>query len=110
MASGCGQPFSTASRNAAAAFSPDDKYLYLSCFVGSEIQAWDISDPEHIKRVQDVLQRVHDNGFVYEGMYEWHYLDRPPGVAPRRSGSPARAARTSGRAIWPALASRSPKL
>ena len=27
---------------------------------------------------------------VYEGMYEWHYLDRPPGPAPRTaSGMPA---------------------
>jgi selenium-binding protein 1 len=37
--------------------SPDDKYLYLSCFVGSEIQAWDISDPEHIK-MHDTIQGV----------------------------------------------------
>lgn len=37
--------------------SPDDRYLYLSCFVGSEIQAWDISDPEHIK-LHDTIQGV----------------------------------------------------
>jgi selenium-binding protein 1 len=37
--------------------SPDDKYLYLSCFVGSEIQAWDISDPEHIK-LHDTIQGI----------------------------------------------------
>jgi selenium-binding protein 1 len=37
--------------------SPDDKYLYVSCFVGSEIQAWDISDPEHI-RLFDTIQGV----------------------------------------------------
>ena len=37
--------------------SPDDKYLYVSCFVGSEIQAWDISDPEHI-RLHDTIQGV----------------------------------------------------
>jgi len=37
--------------------SPDDKYLYLSCFMGSEIQAWDISDPEHIK-LHDTIQGV----------------------------------------------------
>lgn len=37
--------------------SPDDKYLYLSCFVGSEIQAWDISDPENI-RLHDTIQGV----------------------------------------------------
>lgn len=37
--------------------SPDDKFLYLSCFVGSEIQAWDISDPENIK-LHDTIQGV----------------------------------------------------
>jgi methanethiol oxidase len=37
--------------------SPDDKYLYVSCFVASEIQAWDISDPEHI-RLHDTIQGV----------------------------------------------------
>src|SRR3954454_20565596 len=34
------------------------------------------SDPEHIKRVQDVLQRVYDNGFVHEGLYEGWYCPR----------------------------------
>jgi selenium-binding protein 1 len=37
--------------------SPDDKYLYLTCFVASEIQAWDISDPENIK-LHDTIQGV----------------------------------------------------
>jgi selenium-binding protein 1 len=37
--------------------SPDDKYLYLSCFVSSEIQAWDISDPENIK-LHDTIQGI----------------------------------------------------
>jgi len=37
--------------------SPDDKFLYVSCFVGSEIQAWDISDPENIK-LHDTIQGV----------------------------------------------------
>lgn len=37
--------------------SPDDKYLYLSCFGGSEIQAWDISDPENI-RMHDTIQGI----------------------------------------------------
>jgi len=37
--------------------SPDDKFLYVSCFVGSEIQAWDISDPEKIK-LHDTIQGV----------------------------------------------------
>jgi methionyl-tRNA synthetase len=31
------------------------------------------SDPEHGKKVQQVLQRVYDNGHVYKGIYEgWH--------------------------------------
>jgi methionyl-tRNA synthetase len=34
------------------------------------------SDPEHIRRVQDVLQRVYDNGFVHEGLYEGWYCPR----------------------------------
>src|ERR1700749_2528836 len=27
------------------------------------------SDPRHKRRVQDVMQRVHDSGYVYKGMY-----------------------------------------
>jgi methionyl-tRNA synthetase len=34
------------------------------------------SDPEHAKRVQDVLQRVYDNGYVHEGLYEGWYCPR----------------------------------
>lgn len=37
--------------------SPDDKFLYVSCFRGSEIQAWDIRDPERIK-LHDTIQGV----------------------------------------------------
>jgi len=37
--------------------SPDDKYLYVSCFQSSEIQAWDISDPDDI-RLHDTIQGV----------------------------------------------------
>ena len=35
--------------------SPDDRYLYVSCTRGSEIQAWDISNPEEI-RLHDTVQ------------------------------------------------------
>jgi methionyl-tRNA synthetase len=31
------------------------------------------SDPRHEQRVQDILQRVHDNGHVYKGTYEGWY-------------------------------------
>ncbi len=34
------------------------------------------TDPEHISRVQEIVQRVHDNGFVYEGTYEGWYCPR----------------------------------
>src|SRR5437763_903698 len=34
------------------------------------------SDEEHGKRVQEVLQRVHDNGYTYKGMYEGWYCPR----------------------------------
>ena len=34
------------------------------------------SDPRHQKRVQEVLQQVHDNGYVYEGTYEGWYCPR----------------------------------
>jgi methionyl-tRNA synthetase len=34
------------------------------------------SDPEHELKVQEVLQRVHDNGHVYKGMYEGWYCPR----------------------------------
>jgi methionyl-tRNA synthetase len=34
------------------------------------------SDEEHKRRVQEVLQRVHDNGFTHLGMYEGWYCPR----------------------------------
>ena len=34
------------------------------------------SDERHTKRVQEVMQRVHDNGHVYEGTYEGYYCPR----------------------------------
>lgn len=34
------------------------------------------TDPGHIERVQEIVQRVHDNGFVYEGSYEGWYCER----------------------------------
>jgi selenium-binding protein 1 len=35
--------------------SPDDKYIYVSCRVTGEVQAWDVSDPDHI-RLHDTVQ------------------------------------------------------
>jgi methionyl-tRNA synthetase len=34
------------------------------------------TDPPHMRRVQEVLQRVHDNGHVYEGIYEGWYCPK----------------------------------
>ena len=34
------------------------------------------SDPEHKKKVQEVLTRVYDNGHVYKGLYEGWYCPR----------------------------------
>ena len=34
------------------------------------------TDPRHVARVQEVVQRVHDNGHVYEGVYEGWYCPR----------------------------------
>ena len=34
------------------------------------------SDPEHGAKVQEVMQRVHDNGHTYEGSYEGFYCPR----------------------------------
>jgi methionyl-tRNA synthetase len=34
------------------------------------------SDPEHGRRVQEVLHRVYDNGYVHQGLYEGWYCPR----------------------------------
>ena len=34
------------------------------------------TDPEHEARVQEVMQRIHDNGYVYKGLYEGWYCPR----------------------------------
>jgi methionyl-tRNA synthetase len=34
------------------------------------------TDPQHMARVQEVVQRVYDNGHVYEGLYEGWYCPR----------------------------------
>ncbi len=34
------------------------------------------TDPEHEAKVQEIVQRVHDNGHVYEGTYEGWYCPR----------------------------------
>ena len=34
------------------------------------------TDAEHVKRVQEIVQRVHDNGHFYEGTYEGWYCPR----------------------------------
>ena len=34
------------------------------------------TDPEHEAKVQEIVQRVYDNGYVYEGIYEGWYCPR----------------------------------
>jgi methionyl-tRNA synthetase len=34
------------------------------------------TDPQHMARVREVVQRVYDNGFVYDGLYEGWYCPR----------------------------------
>jgi methionyl-tRNA synthetase len=34
------------------------------------------TDAEHGRRVQDVMQRIHDNGYTYKGLYEGWYCPR----------------------------------
>ena len=41
--------------------SPDDKYLYVSCFGDNLIQQWDVSDPEHLKLTSTVSPCVQPN-------------------------------------------------
>jgi selenium-binding protein 1 len=41
--------------------SPDDKYLYVSCFGDNSIQQWDVTDPEHPKLTSTVVPCVQPN-------------------------------------------------
>jgi methanethiol oxidase len=41
--------------------SPDDKYLYVSCFGDNLIQQWDVSDPDHPKLASTVSPCVQPN-------------------------------------------------
>ena len=34
------------------------------------------SDPQHVAKVQEILTRVNDNGYVYKGLYEGWYCPR----------------------------------
>ena len=34
------------------------------------------TDPQHVAKVQEIVERVHDNGYVYEGTYEGWYCPR----------------------------------
>ena len=41
--------------------SPDDRYLYVSCFLSNEIQQWDVSDLKKPKLVSTVVPGVQPN-------------------------------------------------
>jgi methionyl-tRNA synthetase len=63
-------PRELADRNAA-------KFLELGAAVNATNDFFiRTSDERHVKRVQEVLQRVYDNGYVYEGVYEGWYCPR----------------------------------
>ena len=53
------------------------------------------SDERHVARVQEVMQRVHDNGHVYEGTYEGFYCPRCADFKTRPSSAPATPARST---------------
>ncbi|HEX8053992.1 MAG TPA: methionine--tRNA ligase [Thermoleophilaceae bacterium] len=63
-------PRELADRNAA-------KFLDLAARVNASNDFFiRTSDERHVKRVQEVLQRVYDRGHVYEGVYEGWYCPR----------------------------------
>ena len=63
-------PRELADRNAA-------KFLELAAAVNATNDFFiRTSDERHVKRVQEVLQRVYDAGYVYEGVYEGWYCPR----------------------------------
>jgi selenium-binding protein 1 len=41
--------------------SPDDRFLFVSCFGSNELQQFDVSDPEHPRLVSTVSPGVHPN-------------------------------------------------
>ena len=41
--------------------SPDDRYLFVSCFGDNVIQQWDVSDPDHPKLLSTVAPMVQPN-------------------------------------------------
>ncbi len=53
------------------------KFLELAARIGASNDFFiRTTDPEHMAKVQEVVQRVHDNGHVYEGLYEGWYCPR----------------------------------
>ena len=46
------------------------------------------SDPRHKRAVQDVMQRIHDNGYVYKGIYEGLVLPALRGLQDRERDRP----------------------
>ena len=53
------------------------------------------SDPRHKRAVQDVMQRVHDNGYVYKGIYEGLYCPRCADFKTENEIGPTRRARST---------------
>ena len=53
------------------------------------------SDPRHKRAVQDVMQRIHDNGYVYKGIYEGLYCPRCADFKTENEIGPTRRARST---------------
>jgi selenium-binding protein 1 len=54
--------------------SPDDRYLYVSCFLKNEIQAWDVSDPEQPRLHDRLVPGVQPNMMHVTGDGKRMYL------------------------------------
>ena len=85
--------------------SPDDKYLYVSCFGDNLIQQWDVSDPEHPQLKSTVAPCVQPNMMHVTGDGKRMYVSnsllshaRPLGAVLRPAG-PRRPRRHEGRPV-----------
>ena len=85
--------------------SPDDKYLYVSCFGDNLIQQWDVSDPEHPQAqehgrpVRSAQHDARDRRRQADVRLELAALDARPLGAVLRPVGPRRPRRHEGRPV-----------
>ena len=72
--------------------SPDDKYLYVSCFGDNLIQQWDVSDPEHPKLASTVAPCVQPNMMHVTGDGKRMYVSNSLALDARPLGTVLRPA------------------